>query len=107
VEINSYPVEIKDRFYRSFEQIHEFILGQSYQSSQRLNREIVDIISLICERPDSFNIGRITNSGKIFRYAKVMRSYKVYFFVGQDKIYLIDILHEKRSSTATDYMEEI
>lgn len=72
MEVNHYDVEIKEEFYNSSEEIYQFILSNSYQSAQKFRKEIVELIALICERPSSFNIGRIANSGKVFRYAKII-----------------------------------
>ncbi|MEI7585107.1 type II toxin-antitoxin system RelE/ParE family toxin [Runella sp.] len=107
MEVNPYAVEVTERFRKHFKEIYDFIQQQSYQSSQKLQKDIVDLVAEICERPHSYNIAKIAQSKKVFRYVKIMKSYKVYFYVEKEIVVILDILHEKRSLTSTDYMEEI
>ncbi len=51
MEVNSYAVEVTERFRKHFKEIYDFIQQQSYQSSQKLQKEIVDLVAEICERP--------------------------------------------------------
>lgn len=51
MEVNPYAVEVTERFRKHFKEIYDFIQQQSYQSSQKLQKEIVDLVAEICERP--------------------------------------------------------
>jgi ParE toxin of type II toxin-antitoxin system, parDE len=106
MEIEPYKIEVTEKFIQNFEEIYQYIQVQSYQASQRIRKELIDVIALIAERPESFNIYKKAASNKLFRYAKLMR-YKVYFYEKDGIVYIIDILHERRSSEALDYTDEI
>jgi|GEM_PF-4842374 len=53
MEVNPYAVEVTERFRKHFKEIYDFIQQQSYQSSQKLQKDIVDLVAEICERPHS------------------------------------------------------
>lgn len=107
MEINPYQVEISELFHKHFREIYIFIRNYSYQSSQKLQKDVVSIIAEVCERPTSYNIAKVAKSGKVFRYVKILKHYKIYFYIENEVIIILDILHEKRSPTATDYLENI
>jgi len=107
MEVTPYRIEITERFRKHFKEINDFILQHSYQSSQKLQKDIVSIMADVCGNPQLFNVAKITQSNKVFRYVKIMKSYKVYFYVENEIVVILDILHEKRNPSATDYMEEI
>lgn len=107
MEVNPYPVEVTERFRDHFKEIYEFLKVNSYQSSQKFQKDIVDVVQDICERPTFHSVARISQTKKIFRYARIMKSYKVYFYVETERIIILDILHERRNPSSTDYMEDL
>lgn len=44
MEVTPYRIEITERFRKHFKEINDFILEQSYQSSQKLQKDIILLV---------------------------------------------------------------
>ncbi len=102
----SYSVEISTRFRKSFKEILDYILTISYKSYTIYQKEITERIAYICEYPESFTIFKKGKSGKVFRFAK-FKQHKIFFFVENNKIFIVDIIHEKRSPESLNFLDKI
>lgn len=102
----SYSVEISTRFSKNFKDILDYVQTVSYKSYTIYQKEITERIAYICEYPDSFTIFRKAKSGKVFRFAK-FKQFKIFFFVEEKTIFIVDIIHEKRNPESLNFMDNI
>lgn len=108
MELNefSYSIEISERFRESFKEILDYMLVVSYKSYTVYQKEITERIAHICEYPESFTIFKKVKSGKLFRFAK-FKQFKIFFFVENNSVFIVDIIHEKRSPKSLNFIDKV
>jgi hypothetical protein len=102
----SYSIEISERFRKSCKEILDYILIVSFKFYTVYQKEITERIAHICEHPESFTIFIKVKLGKLFRFAK-FKQFKIFFFVEKNSVFIVDIIHEKRSPKSLNFIDKV
>lgn len=109
MEINGshdFSLEIKPQFRESLNAILGQVKRFSYQSFQQFSKDIVPLLAQIEENPTHFPLARNAPSRRRFRFAKFKSKYNVYFFVEGNKVFIVDIVHERRDLSMLESFDD-
>jgi len=109
VEINDFDgflMEFSSCFEENLDAILKNVKRFSYQSFQQYSKDIVPLLAEIAENPTHFPLARNVPSERRFRFAKFKGKYKVYFFMEEGKVVVVDIAHERRDLSALESFDD-
>lgn len=88
---------IQDKVFEHVEEIYEYIKENSPQNAEKFKQEVRAKILEVEEHPTAYSPENIANSKKqLYRFALVMKSWKLVFKVTQKLLIFLGIIHTSR-----------